>query len=148
MIADPVPPRRLPRLAKPWSQPQVATVEIAIEIEIGIGIGIGIGIDTIMTLGHSPLDVHSLSIGGLEKVVARMTASLSRLGARGCQAPADQTIINDEGHDFDFDPDLDDDAEEPTPQILTAEVDARWINPLLPPAKRTNSRSSRSSRHG
>jgi hypothetical protein len=66
MIADPVPPRRRPRLAKPWSEPQVAPVEIAIEIAIGIGIGIGIGIDTIMTLGHSPLDVHSLSIGGLD----------------------------------------------------------------------------------
>jgi hypothetical protein len=62
MIADPVPPRRRPRLAKPWSEPQVAPVEI----RIGIGIGIGIGIDTIMTLGHSPLDVHSLSIGGLD----------------------------------------------------------------------------------
>jgi hypothetical protein len=51
-----------------------------------------------------------------------MIASLSRPGARGCEAPADQTIIDDEAHDLD--PDLDDDAEEPTPRILAAKVDA------------------------
>jgi len=54
-----------------------------------------------------------------------MTARLSCLGARQCQAPADLTIIDDEGHDFDpdFDPDLDEDAEEPRSLILTAKVD-------------------------